>query len=189
MSAWHDRDLRAGDSWDDEISLRLETADLVLALVSADFVASSYAYGRELDRALQLHRVGQLTLIPVIARACHWQGLPIGKLQALPDGARAITSWDDPDAAYVSVVRGVESAARARLAPSTSLVDDWLTSRLIRRRVISAVQEHLRAVGLYSGPIDGIPGDMTERAVRAFQRDQGLTVDGMIGPQVIGRLE
>ncbi len=125
----------------------------------------------------------------MIARACHWQGLPIGELQALPDGARAITSSDDPDAAYLSVVRGVESAARARLARGTGLVDEWLTSRLIRRRVISAVQEHLRANGLYSGPIDGVPGMVTELAVRAFQRDQGLTVDGMIGPDIIRFLE
>jgi TIR domain/Putative peptidoglycan binding domain len=186
---WHDRDLKPGELWDDEISARLESADIVIALISADFVASEYAYGRELRRALELHRLGELVLVPVIARACHWQNLPIGALQALPDGARPITSWDDVDAAYVTVVRGIESAARARLGAGNSLVDDWLTSRLIRRRVIRSVQELLQASGFYHGPIDGVAGGLTENAVRACQKDAGITVDGMIGPEVIQHLE
>ena len=189
VEAWYDRDLGPGDRWDDEISARLEAADIVIALLSADFVASEYAYGRELRRALELHQLGRLVLVPVIGRACYWQSLPIGSLQALPDGGRPITSWDDRDSAYVTVVRGIEAAARARLAGGSSLVDDWLTSRLIRRRVIRAVQEHLHALALYAGPIDGIPGGMTEKAVRSLQRDAGLTVDGMIGPEIIRLVE
>lgn len=189
IDTWHDRDLRPGDAVDDEISARLDQADLVIAIVSADFVASEYAYGRELQRALQLHELGRLTLIPVIARDCLWHNLPIGALHVLPDGARPIASWDVVDAALVSVARGVEAAARARLETGTSLVDEWLTSRLLRRRVITAVQEHLRDAGLYDGPIDGIPGQMTELAVRAFQRSHGLTIDGRIGPDVIGRIQ
>lgn len=98
-------------------------------------------------------------------------------------------SWDDRDSAYLTVVRGIEAAARARLADGSSLVDDWLMSRLIRRRVIRAVQEHLHALDLYPGPIDGIPGGMTEKAVRSLQRNAGLTVDGMIGPEVIRLIE
>jgi N-acetylmuramoyl-L-alanine amidase len=107
----------------------------------------------------------------------------------LPDGARPITSWDDLDAAYVTIVRGIESAARARLGAGDSLVDAWLTSRLIRRRVIRSVQELLQASGYYHGPIDGIAGRQTENAVRACQQRAGITVDGMIGPEVIKHLE
>jgi hypothetical protein len=186
---WQDRDIRPGERWDDEISTQLESADIVVALVSADFVASDYAYGRELRRALELHHLRDLVLVPVIARDCLWQNLPIGALQALPDGARPITSWSDQDAAYVTVVRGIESAARSRLDAGNSLVDDWLTSRLIRRRVIRSVQELLKAAGYYPGPIDGVAGGLTERAVLAFQRKQGIIVDGMIGPEVIRNLE
>ena len=89
----------------------------------------------------------------------------------------------------MTVVRGIKSAARSRLDAGNSLVDDWLTSRLIRRRVIRSVQELLKAAGYYAGPIDGVAGGMTERAVLGFQRKQGITVDGMIGPEVIRALE
>jgi hypothetical protein len=186
---WQDRDIRPGENWDGEISTQLESADIVVALISADFVASDYAYGRELQRALELHHLRDLVLVPVIARDCLWQNLPIGALQALPDGARPITSWPDQDAAFATVVRGIESAARSRLDAGNSLVDDWLTSRLIRRRVIRSVQELLQASGYYRGPIDGVAGIVTENAVVAFQRERGIVIDGMIGPEVILHLE
>jgi peptidoglycan hydrolase-like protein with peptidoglycan-binding domain len=101
----------------------------------------------------------------------------------------AINSWQSRDDAFVSVVLGVERVAREILSSGDSLVDDWLTSRLLRRRVLMVVQQHLRRIGLYAGPIDGIPGPDTEAAVISFQRRVGIKVDAMIGPDVIRRLE
>src|SRR5436853_74192 len=71
----------------------LERAHLVVVLLSADFLASDYAYGVELTRALELHRGRRLTLVPVVVRNCAWRTLPLRALQALPDGARPIDSW------------------------------------------------------------------------------------------------
>jgi hypothetical protein len=48
---------------------------------------------------------------------------------------------------------------------------------------VTSIQVMLRAVGHDPGPADGIIGDHTRQAVRDFQRDQGLTVDGDPGPQ------
>jgi hypothetical protein len=92
------------------------------------------------------------------------------------------------DDAFVSVVLGVERVAREILLSGESLVDDWLTSRLLRRRVFGG-SAALRRIGLYAGPIDGIPGHNTEAAVISFQRRVGIKVDAMIGPEVIRRLE
>jgi hypothetical protein len=50
------------------------------------------------------------------------------------------------------------------------------------------LQVALKARGLYGGPVDGIVGPMTRRAVREFQRRQGLLVDGIAGPQTRGKL-
>jgi hypothetical protein len=189
---WHDRELLPGADWDPEISDRLESADIVVALISSDFVSSAYAYGRELHRALDLHDQGRLALVPVIARPCYWQPLPISRLQMLPDDAKPIMSWTHPserDESFVSVVRGVERVARGLLSRSGSLADDWLESRLIRRRVIREVQAHLRDLGHYAGPLDGIPGSKTEDALVAFQRHADIRVDAMIGPEVIRHLE
>ncbi len=186
---WYDRELLPGADWDSEISSRLESADIVIALLSADFVASQYAYGRELRRALELHDRGSLALVPVVVRPCRWERLPVARLQVLPEDAKPITSWGEPDRAYLSVAVGVERAVRGLLSRSESLVDDWLESRVIRRRVIRQIQDYLRVLGYYRGPIDGIPGVGTEHAVQAFQRRAGIKADAMIGPEVIRRLE
>lgn len=186
---WYDRDLVAGDRWDDVITSKIEQADIVVVLLSSDLVASEYAYGKELRRAMELHADGQLRLVPVIARNCRWQNLPIGQLEVLPDKGLPITSWADRDDAYVSVALGIEEVSHQLLAAGSSLVDDWLTSRLMRQRVIRALQQRLADRNLYAGPIDGIPGRQTEEAVVRFQKAEGLTVDAKIGPQVLQRLE
>ena len=56
---------------------------------------------------------------------------------------------------------------------------------------VVGAQVALRSHGLYRGPIDGIRGPLTKRAVRAFQRREGLRVDGIVGPRTraeMGRL-
>jgi hypothetical protein len=182
---WWDRQIRPGAAWDTEIAAQLTSSHIVIVLLSAYFIASDYAYGKELATALEMHREGRLTVVPVIARPCHWRDLPIGQLQALPANGRAVTRWRDRDSAYVSVVEGIERIAQDQLAARHTLMEDWLTSRLLRRRVIRAVQEALVQRQLYDGPIDGDPGPLTERAVRQLQRQGGVHVDGRIGPDVI----
>jgi hypothetical protein len=185
---WYDHDLVAGSDWDTEIKQQLESSALVLFLVSSDFLASSYAYERELAHALDLHERGMLRVIPVIARNSLWQQLPLGKLHALPEGGRPISGWENRDDAFVSVVAGVEKAARELLSSNDSVLNDWLTSRLLRRKVITDVQQRLARRKLYLGSIDGMPGRVTEKALIKFQKQTGLTIDGMIGPEVIERL-
>jgi len=186
---WSDHELLAGQAWNDEILAQLERADIVVVLISSDFVDSNYAYGKELGRALELHRLGRLQLIVVLARSCLWESLPFARYQVVPPEGRAITSWANRDDAYVAVATAIAEVAQRLLSAGDSLVDDWLTSRLIRQRVIREVQQHLAYLGMYDGPIDGIPGRGTELAVRRFQESEGIPVDARIGPDVIQRLE
>jgi hypothetical protein len=185
------RDEQVIADWvDHQIQNQLESADLVIVLVSADFIASDYAIKNELRRAMELHDLGRLLVVPVIVRNCVWQKLPLGRLQALPEHGLPISQWPDRDDAYVSVVLGIERTATELLSSEDdSLVDLWLSSRLLRRRVVMAVQQMLARLGLYEGPIDGIPGPHTETAVVDYQRRAGITRDAMIGPEVIRHLE
>src|SRR5215217_2013690 len=48
---------------------------------------------------------------------------------------------------------------------------------------IAALQTALSAKGLYAGTIDGVNGAGTKAAVRRFQRQAGLTPDGVVGQQ------
>ena len=50
---------------------------------------------------------------------------------------------------------------------------------------VRQIQQKLKAAGYYTGPVDGIFGAKTRSAVKAFQRDCGLTADGVAGPKTL----
>lgn len=108
LRVWHDREISAGDEWKSEIDSELERADIVLLLISADFLDSDYCYDVEMKRALARHAAREANVIPVIVRAC--DGLddaPFAHLQALPKDRRPVTSWTNCDEAWVDVVKGI----------------------------------------------------------------------------------
>lgn len=112
LRSWHDRHIVAGEDWAGEISDALERADLVLFLVSADFIDSDYCWGKEMTRALERHDAGETVAIPVIVRDVIWEDAPFARLQGLPEGMKPVTAWPDRDAAWTSVARGVRAVVR-----------------------------------------------------------------------------
>lgn len=112
ISDWIDQEIAPGSEWEKTISNKLGKADLVLLLVSADFIASEYCYEKELGKALERHATKKAIVIPIILRHCLWTELPFGKLQALPAGAKPVTAWEDLDEALMSVAQGVREAAQ-----------------------------------------------------------------------------
>jgi internalin A len=121
INAWHDRRISPGDRWKDEIDEQMERAKLVLFLVSADFIASDYCYGREMERALQRSRERTTTVIPIIVRDCMWQETPLAEYEALPEKGRPLRSWPAPDPAWQSVAQGI-SRALAKLRAKSAQV-------------------------------------------------------------------
>jgi tetratricopeptide (TPR) repeat protein len=107
IESWHDRSISEGSKWAGEIDESLKTADLILPLVSADFLSSDYCYGVEMRQAMKRHEKGEALVIPVILRPCDWKSTPFGKLQALPTNARPITQWGDRDEAFSDVAEGI----------------------------------------------------------------------------------
>lgn len=116
IDTWHDRILKAGDDVDHEISSNLEKSDIVLLLVSVDFVSSSYCYDIELDKAIDLHQSGKAVVIPIILRSCLWQHTSFAKLLALPRDGKAVTAWGDRDEAFVNIVEGIRARAQDLLS-------------------------------------------------------------------------
>ncbi len=107
ISSWHDRQITAGDEWKGVIDKRLNSAQIILLLISADFLASDYCYDIEMRRALERHENGEATVIPVILRDCYWKSAPFGKLQGLPEDFKPVTSWTNPDTAFTNITRGI----------------------------------------------------------------------------------
>ena len=110
IEAWHDRKIGPGKEWEHEIESHIESAKIILLLLSPDFLASDYCWSDEGKRALALHEAGQAQVIPVILRPCDWKNTPWGKLQALPKAGRPITKWGRRDEAYLDIIEGIRLA-------------------------------------------------------------------------------
>ena len=111
IDVWHDRKIKAGEEWERAISKYLQKADVILVLVSVDFINSSYCYDIEMELALERHASQKARVIPVILRNCLWENTPLRKLQALPKDGRAVKTWRDVDEALTSVAEGIRTVA------------------------------------------------------------------------------
>lgn len=110
IKAWCDRDISAGAEWDATIKQRLNAAQIILLLVSADFLASPYIWSVELQRAMERHETGEARVIPVILRPADWESASFGKLLALPKDGKAVTTWANRDEAFANIVRGIRQS-------------------------------------------------------------------------------
>lgn len=97
---WCDRMISPGQPWEEEINQRLGSAQLILLLISAHFLASDYCYQKEMKQALERHEAGEARVIPIILRPVDWELAPFSKLQCLPSDARAVEEWPNMHAAF-----------------------------------------------------------------------------------------
>lgn len=121
VEAWHDRRILAGDELNPAIRENIESADVILLLVSANFIGSDYCYSKEMERAIERHNAGEARVIPVILRPCDWHSAPFGKLMATPNDGKPITMWANPDEAFTNVVRQVRTAVEGMNARAANV--------------------------------------------------------------------
>ncbi|MEL6944622.1 MAG: toll/interleukin-1 receptor domain-containing protein, partial [Bacteroidota bacterium] len=114
---WHDGKIIAGQKWDAVIEDQLAKSDIFLMLLSADFINSDYAYGKEMTQALKRHERGEATIIPIIARDCAWELTPLAELQAPVQGkALSSVNAEQRQTLYKGIVLAIHQAVKQRQA-------------------------------------------------------------------------
>jgi TIR domain len=163
ISEWFDRDIEAGGEWRKEIAAELDAADLIVLLVSSDFLDSDFCYEEEMARALERSDQGEARVVAVMLRPVDgWDATPFAKLQVVPTNAVPVTKWPDQDEAFADVAaktrRVVERLRQSHAtssqsaggvsteesAPSRTLdsaPDSAVTAR--RREIVTALEELL----------------------------------------------
>src|SRR3954468_21393565 len=81
---WYDRKIEPGADWEIEISTQLDSAHLILLLVSEDFLASEYSFGVEVERAMARLKRGEAKVVPILFKPCLWQESRFSDMQIIP---------------------------------------------------------------------------------------------------------
>ena len=110
VAMWHHREITPGTEWAQVIDAHLNSASVILLLISPDFFASDYCYGIEMTRALERHRYNEARVIPILLRPVDWHGAPFAHLQALPTNTKPVTTWSNSDQAFVDIATGIRRA-------------------------------------------------------------------------------
>jgi TIR domain/Effector-associated domain 11 len=117
VTHWDDRHIIGGELWDDTIKTKLKEADIILFLVSANFIATDYIWEHEIPIAEEQRQNGNARVVPIILKPCQWTKLDFAKHQALPSKGMAITTFSDRDTAWLEVVEGIEKVINDVLKP------------------------------------------------------------------------
>jgi TIR domain len=123
LELWHDGKILAGQSWDPKIGEKLETADLILFLVTPDFYNSEYIREIEVPQALLRHQAGTAFVVPILVKGKLWSFHPLSRLQTLPAHKRPVENGDwTIDDAFCEVTDGLRELIevfRTKEAPTT----------------------------------------------------------------------
>ena len=110
ITSWFDGDIVPGTEWESQIIKHLNTDQIILLLIRADFMASDFCYSIEMRQAIARHTANQARVLPIILRPTDWKGAPFDKLKVLPTDGKPVTRWPTHDDAFEDVVRGIREA-------------------------------------------------------------------------------
>ena len=175
ISVWHDRKIAGGENWIQVIDRHLAEAEIVLLLISSDFMASDYCRGIEVLQALAMHEAGTARVIPVVLRSCRWRRPPIGNLQPLPKDGVAITESAHPDKLYSETAAAIEEIAESLRNPSkVDAKGKWQFPR--QRQLRLFLHQRLFAWLTGGGLMLAVAAGWTAEGIKASVRDN-LRID------------
>ncbi len=121
ITTWHIREIGAGEDWQQQVDIHLESAHIILLLISSSFMASQYCYSTEMTRAMERHQQGKARVIPVLLRPVLFTGAPFAMLKVLPSNGKPVASWRNRDSAFVDIAMGGATAAHNTGRQSTRM--------------------------------------------------------------------
>ena len=119
LTSWFDHKIPPGAERTTEIAKELKAADIILLLISVDFLASPQCYDVEMQYALQRHEAGEARVLPIILRPVNWQDTPFKELQPLPEKAKPVVTWVLKDEAFVDITNGIKRVIDDMAKPGT----------------------------------------------------------------------
>jgi TIR domain len=111
ISNWHKRNIMAGQNALQETAKHLNSAQIVLLLISPDFIDSDECWDLEMQQALERQKEEKTLVVPVLLRPVDYKAAPFTHLQVLPKNGKPITSWSNQDEAFEDIARHIRLLA------------------------------------------------------------------------------
>lgn len=145
ISTWNDRKIVAGSERKKEIDKHLYSSQVILLLISSDFIASDYCYGDEMHTSMKLHYSHKAIVIPIMIRAVDdWQSTPFGKLEVLPKNAKPITLWSNLDEAFSNVVKGIREMIQRFIVKNNNAYEEKIDNNISEKYSTSIKKQEIK---------------------------------------------
>lgn len=128
----NDFEILPGVLWKEQILQRLEEAELVLFLVSSDFIASDFIFDVEIKRTLERKQDGKVNIVPIIIRPCDFESLSLSNFQTLPLNKIPVSVWKNNDEAWLEVIIQLKKVVQAIIDEKTTSITKQ-ENKVIRR--------------------------------------------------------
>jgi hypothetical protein len=120
---WYDRYIEPGTDWNKEITDKIDSVDLIFFLITAEFLASDYSFGVEVELAFNRLKKKEAKIVPILIKPCLWDQSRFSELQIIPRDAKPITSWSSVDDAFFQVAEEIKNMVNAILAKPVQIID------------------------------------------------------------------
>ena len=116
IETWNDREIFGGETWNEVIKKEIKEANIILFLISANFIASEHINTIEIPAAIKKHKNGKARVIPVYLRPCDIEGLPFDNIKGFPKNAQPVTTFENMDVAFTEIAKGIREIVENELA-------------------------------------------------------------------------
>lgn len=117
---WYRRPVITGIDWNSAFDSHMNTASIILVLLSSELFLSDYCYSREMQRACERHTAQEASLILLLLHPVDWQGTPFAQLRLLSLPVSSAARWSPQEEDFSSLVYRIDAAIQdfQRVAPS-----------------------------------------------------------------------
>lgn len=132
---WHVWEVMPGEDRHSEITRHFAEADLVMLILSADFVSSPECYELLLSLATEKTKSPKSRLVPLLVRPVDLSGTPLDGLKLLPENGQPISQWTDRDEAWMEIAKCLREMI-SEMRPEAEGAQSWRPSSQKRAREI-----------------------------------------------------
>lgn len=190
-SIWSDTDIRPGDDVEATIRAELNSANIIVLLVSADFLASDFCWYVELQTALARHEAGSARVVAVIIRDCDWRSAPLARLLVLPHDGVPVMAYSQPDKAWTEVAANLRKLIQGESTPPTLETVHWTDDEEPQRPPVGADRRELWRITI-EAPYNEVSVRLTAEIAYMLRRlagDSEITITQMLTGSVIVEFE